>query len=574
MAELSGHAFSAFCDDISGMFGVSMSCSEGRVSTETVASLQNRFEKLVAVNCVRSEGALEGTFQMIFDRKGLFILAGLITMPEQMTNLLEKCVLPAKIQTNIKNGSLKEAREVSDSLSEAGNLMVGSWDRVFREELENHKHFAQSTTFIGEPWDNSDESISLSRDEEFTFVSFDMTISEYPPFACGVIFPETIFGKAKTAEKIKAEAEAKVRAEAEEKARAETEAQAEADAQAQAEAEEKAKLEAEKKAITEAEERAKEEEELRAKAEAEARAKIEAEQNAKRQAETQSQAGSEPEGEEETETETPETTEVEEEPKAEGVEGTEVEAEPQAEAGGTTEVEEGAEAEDEEQAKAESTEEADDEIEGEPDGESERSSDDGAAEQAEVTADVSQAPPLGGVSEAIHRMTDSPAVLPGQAVSVYLGAPAKEIMQTDIVWSRPDDSVQQALTQMQQQDVGYLMVGVDGVLEGILSNSNVTGAISPYLRPVFSKWRRPLDDASLNIRIKWIMSRPVRTIKPETPLAVILENMRQFSGRCLPVADDQGNILGLVTVFDIFKVLEVNVDVSSSGKTAQAPPLV
>ncbi|MHC4112836.1 MAG: CBS domain-containing protein, partial [Planctomycetota bacterium] len=86
-------------------------------------------------------------------------------------------------------------------------------------------------------------------------------------------------------------------------------------------------------------------------------------------------------------------------------------------------------------------------------------------------------------------------------------------------------------------------------------NSNITGALSPYLRPVFAKWRRPLDDATLQIRIKWIMSRPVHTVKPETPLANVMENMCRFGVLCLPVVDQQGKMQGLVTEAGIFKVL-------------------
>jgi CBS domain-containing protein len=51
------------------------------------------------------------------------------------------------------------------------------------------------------------------------------------------------------------------------------------------------------------------------------------------------------------------------------------------------------------------------------------------------------------------------------------------------------------------------------------------------------------------------MSRPVQVIRLDTPLAVIMENMRRFGRRALPVADEQGKIQGLVTVFDVFKSL-------------------
>lgn len=60
----------------------------------------------------------------------------------------------------------------------------------------------------------------------------------------------------------------------------------------------------------------------------------------------------------------------------------------------------------------------------------------------------------------------------------------------------------------------------------------------------------------------------------KTALITIMENMRQFAGRCLPVMDEQGKIQGLVTVFDIFKaLLSTNPNISTAGKTSQSPPL-
>jgi CBS-domain-containing membrane protein len=112
------------------------------------------------------------------------------------------------------------------------------------------------------------------------------------------------------------------------------------------------------------------------------------------------------------------------------------------------------------------------------------------------------------------------------------------------------------------------------MLEGIVSRSDITGALSPYLRSLFAKWRRPLDDATLKIKIKWIMSRPVRTIKPQTPLVTIMENVCRFGGRALPVVDEQGKVQGLVTIFDVFQMLlKTCADVSTMGRAPQSPPL-
>ena len=132
---------------------------------------------------------------------------------------------------------------------------------------------------------------------------------------------------------------------------------------------------------------------------------------------------------------------------------------------------------------------------------------------------------------------------------------AKDIMQKDVLWGNPDDSVQKALAKIQQHDAGYMLIGKEQVPEGIVSKSDLSGALSPYLRTIFAKWRRPLDDATLQIKIKWIMSKPTHNIGPETSLVKIMENMCQSEIRCLPVVDEQGKVRGLVTVFDIFKVL-------------------
>jgi acetoin utilization protein AcuB len=171
----------------------------------------------------------------------------------------------------------------------------------------------------------------------------------------------------------------------------------------------------------------------------------------------------------------------------------------------------------------------------------------------------------GKIFEAIRKMTQSHADLPGQPVTEEKLTPditgrlseicANDIMQEQVIWASLEDSLQQAITKMQKADAGYIMVGQDGTLEGIVSKSDIAKATSPYLLPIFAKWRRPLDDATLNIRIKWIMSRPVRTTKPQTSLATIMEQMGRFRVRCLPVLDEEDKVQGLVTVFNIFEAL-------------------
>ncbi|MHC4739453.1 MAG: CBS domain-containing protein [Planctomycetota bacterium] len=175
---------------------------------------------------------------------------------------------------------------------------------------------------------------------------------------------------------------------------------------------------------------------------------------------------------------------------------------------------------------------------------------------------------VGSVSGTIQRKTQPPQTQSGEHTFTALGDAfrhllrdgisrlcAKDIMQKQLVWASPDDSVQQIFTKMQQYNTGYVMVGVNGILEGIVSKSDITGAISPYLRPVFAKWRRPMDDATLQIRIKWIMNRPAQTINLQTPLEAIMKNMCRFRMPCLPVIGRQGEVKGLVAEVNILKAI-------------------
>jgi hypothetical protein len=277
--RLSKEAFGAFCDDISTMFGPKMQYIPQNVCYEDINALKGRFSKLVAVFFVKAEGSLDGTFQLIFDQGGLFTLAGLATMPQEMTSLLERIVGPQKIMNNIKSGTLKEAEEVSDAVAEVGNLLIGACDRVFREKLEDHKHFVQTNVFIGEPWDNPEEKIGLAGNVRAVFLPFKMKIGSYPPFYGGAIFPQKIFGDLSEAElKVWAEGEAKTKAQAKANAKAEAEARAKAEtevkAKAKAQAEAKVKAEAEARDKAEAENAKLEAEKVKAEAE---KAKAEAE---------------------------------------------------------------------------------------------------------------------------------------------------------------------------------------------------------------------------------------------------------------------------------------------------------
>jgi len=449
VTELSSESFEAFCEDISGMFGVSMESTEQPGGDQTVADIKKQFKKLSAVITVNSEGILDGDFYIVFDKEALFTLAGTIVM------------LPEKRIGDIrKTGTSKEAEDLHDAVGETGNLLVGSWDRIFREEMEEHGHFLQTGTFIGNPWTDPKETIGLSDDEKFLYLPYQVTVGEFGSVNCGVIFPPALFETGAVA----------------------------------VESEPAETPEAESETETPAEERQTEVAEVPA-------------------------AADEPTAPEPPKT--PAAEPVEESPAAEET-APETTAEPVPTEAAASEVVDNSDRED-------------------PD----------------ASSDVSERPqaqqaPSGAVSQAIKEMVQS---LPAENVQGLLNVCAQDVMQTNVLWGGPDDTVQQGMEKMQQADVSYMLIGDAGKPDGIVTWIDLAEAVSIYLRPVFGKWRRPADDATLQIRLKVIMTRPVRTIKPQTSLAVMMEEMSQRRLRCLPVVDEQGKVAGVVTAFDIFSFL-------------------
>jgi acetoin utilization protein AcuB len=462
VVRLSTDAFDAFCQDIAAMFDIDMSCQQLDIRSQTVAALKKDFKKLTAINAVNSQGLLDGNFYLIFDNDGLFTLSGVIVMlPEP------------RILENRRKGTAKEAEEMSDAFSEAGNLCVGSWDKIFRENMEGHGHFIQSKNFIGNPWNNPKDTIGLAGDTEIVYVPYQMTIGNYPPFNCGVIFPKSLFGE-NSAPDTQGSDQPPV-----------PDLQADQPKPTDEKPTEQKPVAVENK-----------------KEQTPAQPRDVASQPVP-QPKTPEPVDKKPESQKPADTQTKSQENIAPQPAQQ--------EKPQAKAPAETQMPE---------------------IQ--------------APTQKDVPAD-------GQISKTIERMVLSSANLPGEYATQVSSITAQDVMQTDLLWAGPEDSVQQALAKMQQSGAGYMLIGSDSSLQGIISNYDIASAVSIYLKPMFSKWKTPMDDATLQIRLKWIMTRPVTTIKPLTPLTTIMETMLKTGLKSLPVVDQTGKTVGLVTAFDIFK---------------------
>ena len=132
---------------------------------------------------------------------------------------------------------------------------------------------------------------------------------------------------------------------------------------------------------------------------------------------------------------------------------------------------------------------------------------------------------------------------------------ARDVMSKKVFWADGEDSVQTTLATMDRCGADYVLLRSADKLDGIVSRSDLMAAVSPYLRPQFCQYRRLSDDATLQIKIKWVASRPVYTTQPDTAVMVVMEKMCRFGGKCLPVVDESNEVQGLMLISEILTAI-------------------
>ncbi len=112
------------------------------------------------------------------------------------------------------------------------------------------------------------------------------------------------------------------------------------------------------------------------------------------------------------------------------------------------------------------------------------------------------------------------------------------------VWSvEPTDTVLRALETMAQHNIGAVLVLDGDDLAGILTERD-------YARKVKLQER-----GSNETPVSQIMTGVVRTVKPSASVAACMELMTDERVRHLPVVDEDGRIVGIVSIGDVVKAM-------------------
>ena len=127
-------------------------------------------------------------------------------------------------------------------------------------------------------------------------------------------------------------------------------------------------------------------------------------------------------------------------------------------------------------------------------------------------------------------------------ISSRLDRPVSEVMTSPVVTVLFSDPVIAAVNKMITHDIGAVIVMSAGVPAGIITERDI-------LQRVILEERNPRTTLCQDI-----MSKPLVTVPPDTPMTKALEIMRKHGIRRLPVVRGK-TLVGIVTEKDIIRKL-------------------
>lgn len=125
---------------------------------------------------------------------------------------------------------------------------------------------------------------------------------------------------------------------------------------------------------------------------------------------------------------------------------------------------------------------------------------------------------------------------------------ASQIMTANPVTVSPDDTVEHVNNIMSENRFHHLLVMDQRKLVGVISDRDLLREISPFVDKLSE---RSQDRATLARRAHQIMSRKLVTVPHDAMLIVIAAAMIENSISCVPVIDEDGRPIGIITYKDL-----------------------
>lgn len=117
---------------------------------------------------------------------------------------------------------------------------------------------------------------------------------------------------------------------------------------------------------------------------------------------------------------------------------------------------------------------------------------------------------------------------------------AKDVMHRDqLITASPNDKIIDVVKVMNDHKVGSILIVENGKLVGIFTERDLVRIVA--------------EGKSLNEPVGEVMSRNLIVAKPEDSIAIITSKMIEHWIRHIPVVDDEGKPVGIISIRDVLR---------------------
>ena len=114
------------------------------------------------------------------------------------------------------------------------------------------------------------------------------------------------------------------------------------------------------------------------------------------------------------------------------------------------------------------------------------------------------------------------------------------IMSTKLQTASPDEPLSRVIEIFKKHRIHHLPIVEDGKLMGLITTSDLM-------------WANKSFDEYDQVMIEDVMTTQLATLEPEAKIGSAAQIFLKNWFHALPIVDDQGNLLGIVTTFDVLK---------------------
>ncbi len=124
----------------------------------------------------------------------------------------------------------------------------------------------------------------------------------------------------------------------------------------------------------------------------------------------------------------------------------------------------------------------------------------------------------------------------------YIGKKIRDVMvpRGKLVYTTPDTTVKDAVKQMVRRNVGSILIVEDDKLVGIFTERDLMKLVA--------------EDKPVYTAVGDVMTKNPKTLKPDDPLSKAALLMSEHGFRHVPIVDDEGKLLGIVSSRDVSRV--------------------